>query len=103
MFDLETIVTSGLAGWQAPVDSLAGQWSDVGRRLDQSVEPYNKSVGVLESRVLVSARRFKELRAAPDGNKIDEPVNIDHTARILAVPEMIGDGSSAIEAATDCG
>lgn len=37
----------------------------LGDRLQQATESYNKTVGSLENRVLVSARRFAELQAAP--------------------------------------
>jgi DNA recombination protein RmuC len=56
----------------------------VGKSLDRAAESYNKAVGSLESRVLVSARRFPELGAAGAG-EIPEPVAIDTTARTLAL------------------
>jgi len=40
---------------------LAGNFSRVGSSLDTAVDAYNKSVGTLESRVLITAKRFKEL------------------------------------------
>jgi DNA recombination protein RmuC len=40
-------------------------WKRVGRALGSAVEAYNKTTASLESRVLVSARRFQELGAAP--------------------------------------
>ncbi|MFW7377604.1 MAG: DNA recombination protein RmuC [Oligoflexus sp.] len=48
------------------IADLSGHFHDMGRHLKQSVESYNKAVGTLESRVLVSARRFQEL-------KVDDP------------------------------
>jgi DNA recombination protein RmuC len=57
---------------------LAKHWSDVGNRLEKAVEAYNSSVGTLESRVLVSARRLRDLKAAVDDSEIEaiEPVEI---------------------------
>jgi DNA recombination protein RmuC len=58
----------------------------VGTALRRSIENYNKAVGSLESRVLPSARRFKELGAATGEDMIDlEP--IDETPRALAASD----------------
>jgi DNA recombination protein RmuC len=38
------------------IGSLATHWSDVGDKLEKAVGAYNRSVGALETRVLVSAR-----------------------------------------------
>lgn len=54
------------------VTRLAEQWNHVGKRLRQAVEAYNSSVGSLESRVLVAARRLNELGAASEGAEIPE-------------------------------
>jgi DNA recombination protein RmuC len=63
----------------------------VGNALQRSIENYNKAVGSLESRVLPSARRFKELGAATGDEIIDlEPV--DETPRALAAPDRDSTG-----------
>src|SRR5437868_14723673 len=46
------------------IADLAGHWMDLGRNLTRTVDAYNSAVGSLESRVMVSARRFRELGAA---------------------------------------
>jgi len=46
------------------LNTMAGHISDMKRSLDKTIEAYNHMVGTFESRVLVSARKFKELGAA---------------------------------------
>jgi DNA recombination protein RmuC len=58
----------------------------VGASLKRSVESYNKAVASLETRVLVSARKFKELGAA-SGDEMIEMAPVEETPRELAVPE----------------
>jgi len=88
--------------------NLGGHVKNVGRELDSAVEAYNKAVGSLESRVMVSARRFAEL-GAPVAEEIAELTPIEKTTRNLTfefddpeVPETTPDaepaGKSGIEA-----
>ena len=60
--------------------------SDIGRNLDRALESYNRGVGSLEARVLVTARKFKE-RGAISGEEIESPDHIDKTARALSLDE----------------
>ena len=68
---------------------LAGHWGEVGSRLDKAVEAYNKSVAALESRVLVSARRLRDLKAAPEDTEIEVIEPIERTPRELQAPELL--------------
>jgi DNA recombination protein RmuC len=65
---------------------LAGHFDEIGRNLDRATDAYNKAVGSMESRVLVSARKFKELGAA-GGPDLDVPRTIDARTRALQPPE----------------
>jgi len=71
------------------VASLAAHWSDVGDKLEKAVGSYNKSVGTLESRVLVTARKFVELKAASDDTQIMTPEPVDTQPRALQAPELV--------------
>jgi len=62
--------------------NLAGHITSVGTGLDRAVESYNKAVGSLESRVLVSARKFAELGASV-ADDIPQLEPIETTARAL--------------------
>jgi len=63
--------------------NLAGHITAVGTGLDRAVDSYNKAIGTLENRVLVSARKFSEL-GAPVAEDIPELEPIETTARALS-------------------
>ncbi len=62
---------------------LAGHIAAVGNGLDRAVESYNKAVGSLESRVLVSARKLAE-KGATVTEEIPEAEPVETTARTLS-------------------
>jgi DNA recombination protein RmuC len=67
------------------ISDLGGHWIDLGRNLSRTVEAFNSAVGSLESRVLVSARRFRELGAASSALEIEVVEPVEKTARPLKV------------------
>jgi len=58
----------------------------VGICLESAVDSYNKAVGSMESRVLPSSRKFRELGAAT-GEELPELEPVDEAPRALAAPE----------------
>lgn len=68
---------------------LADHWGDVGKHLGNAVGAYNKSVVSLESRVLVTARKFRDLKAAPEGKDVRELAPVEAAPRALQAPEML--------------
>jgi DNA recombination protein RmuC len=67
---------------------MASHWSKMGKHLHEAVEAYNGSVGSLEQRVLVSARRFRDLDVAPEGREIVDVAQIEVRPRALQAPEL---------------
>jgi len=89
VFDLGRELYDRLAGLGKHVDRL-------GRALTTAVSAYNQTVGSLESRVLVSARRLADLGVV-DGD-LAAPAPVEETARVLSAPELVADGPAEIEA-----
>jgi len=67
------------------IASLADHWGTVGQRLDQAVKSYNDSVASLESRVLVSARRLRDLKAGAEDVEVASIEPVERNARKLQV------------------
>jgi DNA recombination protein RmuC len=78
--------------------TLASHFEAIGKGLDRAVEAYNKAVGSLEGRVMVSARKFSEL-GAPVVDDIAELEPIDTTARTLQLDWGEEDTTAEIETA----
>lgn len=62
--------------------TLTEHFHELRKGLDRANNAYNKAAGAFESRVLVSARRFKELGAAK-GDEIAELESIEQSPRLL--------------------
>ena len=63
-------------------------FSKMGRGLSTAVEAYNKGVGSLESRVLVTARKFKDLGVTTGQVDIEEVECVEKIPREIAAPEL---------------
>jgi DNA recombination protein RmuC len=66
--------------------TFTNYFADIGRGLDRALDSYNRGVGSLEARVLVTARKFKE-RGAIAGEEIETLEPIDKLARPLSLDE----------------
>lgn len=69
------------------IATLAGHWAGVGKNLGQATEAYNKAVASLESRVLVSARKFRDLKAVEADKELPAPVPVEAVPRLPADTE----------------
>jgi len=83
------------------VATLAAHWSEVGDKLEKAVGAYNRSVSSLETRVLVAARRFRDLKAAPEDHQIGAPQQVELTPRLLQAPEFPGGTSPEVTSLTE--
>jgi DNA recombination protein RmuC len=88
--------------------TFTNYFADIGRGLDRALDSYNRGVGSLEARVLVTARKFKE-RGAIAGEEIETLEPIDKAARSLSLdegglfPDLVAgeNGAAATESIVD--
>ena len=80
VFDLGRKLHERIAGLGRNMDTL-------GRTLTKAVTAYNQTVGSLESRVLVSARRLSELGVVD--SELPCPAPVEEVARGLSAPELV--------------
>ncbi len=67
--------------------SLGAHLDKLGRSLTAAVTSYNKAVGSLETRVLVSARRFRDLQVSDE--QLAGPAPVTEAARPLTAAELL--------------
>jgi DNA recombination protein RmuC len=68
---------------------LSGHFFKLGRNLEASVDAYNKTVGTLETRVLVTARKFKDLDTTQASVELSPLAPVDQSPRALQAPELL--------------
>ena len=72
--------------------TMGGAFAKLGRSLQQSVTHYNSAVGSMETRVLVSARRFRDLQVTE--KELQSPQGIEQSARPLSAPEVVAEAEA---------
>ena len=65
------------------LSDMGEHFNKVGKNLERAVDAYNGAVGSLESRVMVSARKFADLKTAPLGLEIAPLDQVDRNVRRL--------------------
>lgn len=68
------------------INTFKGYLDKVGKGIESALGAYNKAVGAIDSRVLVSARKLRELQGA-DPADMQSPNMIETAARPLSVPQ----------------
>lgn len=72
------------------ISDLGAHFGEVGARLEKAVESYNKAVASLETRVLVTARKFRDLETTGAAEEIQSLTPVDIAPRQIQAPEMPG-------------
>jgi len=69
--------------------TMGDHMSRLGRGLHSATDAYNKAVRSLESRVLVAARKFRDLGTASEKAEIGSISPVEISPRLLQAPELI--------------
>jgi DNA recombination protein RmuC len=83
------------------IGDVVGHWLVLGRNLDSAVEAYNRSVGSLESRVMVTARKLRDLHVATSEQSLSEPLVIEKIVRHPQLEELMADAEAPRRSASD--
>ncbi|MEV6925981.1 DNA recombination protein RmuC [Dactylosporangium sp. NPDC051485] len=81
----------------ARLSTMGEHMSKVGTSLSAAVTSYNRAIGSLEARVLVSARKLAELGISADD--LPAPPQVETTPRQLQAPELVDNEYEALLAA----
>jgi len=68
---------------------MSGHFNDMGSELEKAVESYNRAVGSLESRVLVSARKFRDLETTGTEEEIVLALPVETVPRHINASESV--------------
>ena len=69
------------------ISTFSGHMGKVGKGIEGALSAYNKCISSFETRVLVSARKLKDLKVATADKEIDTPMQIDSVPRQLSSSE----------------
>lgn len=76
------------------IATLAEHWDRVGKNLGGAVSAYNDSVASMERRVLVAARKFRDLKVTGADKEIHDLVPIEAQPRAVQAIELLPPGES---------
>lgn len=66
---------------------MGGHLAKLGRQLQSAADSYNRTVGSLETRVLVSARRFADLHVVDED--LPAPTTVNPQLSVISAPELL--------------
>jgi DNA recombination protein RmuC len=81
------------------LSTMGGHLTRLGRALEGAASAYNQAVGSLETRVLVSARRFADLGVVE--GELASPAPVDPRLAMVSAPELVASAADRIVALGD--
>jgi DNA recombination protein RmuC len=76
------------------LSTLGNHVNRLGNALTSAVKHFNSTVSSLESRVLVTARRFADLKVSDD--ELEAPAQVEVVARQVQAPELVASATDAL-------
>jgi DNA recombination protein RmuC len=76
--------------------TMGGHVARLGKQLGGAVDAYNRTVSSLESRVLVTARRFSELDVVTE--QLDTPEQVERSPRTVQAVELVASATDSLVA-----
>ncbi|MFQ5734276.1 MAG: DNA recombination protein RmuC [Planctomycetaceae bacterium] len=73
--------------------TMGEHMAKLGKHLNAATEAYNQTVGSLESRVMVTARKFPDLRVDAPGVEVEPLDPVDATPRRIQAPEFLSNSA----------
>jgi DNA recombination protein RmuC len=70
---------------------MGNRFDKLGRALRTSVNAYNETIATVEGRVLVQARRFRDLKVTE--NELETLTSVDDAVRQIQAPELVDDAT----------
>jgi DNA recombination protein RmuC len=74
--------------------TMGGHVAKLGNQLGSAVKTYNDTVGSLEGRVLVTARKFADLKVTDD--ELSAPAQVEATTRAVQAAELVASAEDAL-------
>ena len=71
--------------------TMGSHYQKLGRSLQQAVSHYNSTLGSLEGRVLVTARKFRDLQVSDAELSVGQ--GVEQAPRLLSAPELLSDAA----------
>ena len=81
------------------LSDMGAHFRKLGRHLGQTVESYNQSVGSLERRVMVTARKFQDLETTSTTEVLEEVKPLEQMPRSLTAVELLAENDRLVESA----